>query len=54
MNENNRKGRGWHGSSAAHAAAGRKGGLSRGKRLKDNQSAPAQISRSNNQNEPDM
>ncbi len=30
-NSNKKKGRGWHGNSAGHAAAGRKGGKQRGK-----------------------
>lgn len=33
-----KKGRGWHGDSQGHAAAGRKGGLASRKRRKDNTS----------------
>ena len=32
----NTRGKGWFGDSVGHAKAGRKGGLSRGKRIREN------------------
>ena len=42
----NSKGKGWFGDSAGHAKAGRKGGIARGRRSRENSSSGSSIQNS--------